>query len=150
VNLFWKGAEEMIDRRKALSWNRNSLLRKGASALLITSLAVTSCWAKGSKTPKNPPDVHQQVEKLGPGAKVDVVLADGSLQKGKIKSIDDQSFALDDKEAGVSTISYASVTSVHRDGLSGNQVGILVVAGVVVVLVVGFAIVAHQHFNIRF
>jgi hypothetical protein len=136
----------MMKNQRKLRWNRNSLLRKGASALLITSLSVTSCWAKGSKTPKNPPDVHQQVEKLGPGAKVDVVLADGSLQKGKIKSIDDQSFALDGgKKAGVATIPYTSVTSVRRGGLPmAAQVGILVGVGVVVGVAVAFAVAAHN------
>jgi hypothetical protein len=74
------------------------------------------------------------VTKLGVGTKVNVVLTDGSVRKGKINTIEDQSFMLDgDKTAGVSPISYTSVTSLHKSGLSkGAKIGILVAVGVVV------------------
>jgi hypothetical protein len=141
----------MINRRSALVWTRSSLLRKGVSALLITSLAVTTCWAKSSKTPKPPPDAHQQVKKLGLGAKVDIMLVDGTLKQGKIKAFDDQSVTVDGgkKNGGVSTIPYESVKLVHRSGLStGAQVGILVAVGVGVAVgvVAVIAAVSLSHF----
>jgi hypothetical protein len=112
-----------------------------------------NCWAKSSKTPTTPPDVHHQIEKLGLGAKVDVALADGTLKQGKIKAFDDQTVTVDGgkKNGGVSTIPYESVKLVHRGGLSkGEQVGIMVAVGVGVAVAVAAIIVAVSlsHFSI--
>jgi hypothetical protein len=131
----------MMNRWKVQGWFRNSLLCKGASALLITSLTLTSSWAKGAE--KTKPDVHQQITKWGTGAKVTVDLTDGTTTSGTIKSTEEQSFTLDGgKKKGVSTIPYTSVKSVAKGaGLpSGVKIGILVVVAVVVVAVVVVAV----------
>jgi hypothetical protein len=125
-------------------WEWSALLRKGASALLITSLTATSCWAKGAEKAK--PDIHQQVTKLGVGSKADVLMRDGNLKHGTIASIEEQSFTLDGgKKAGVSAISYASVKSMHKGGFTKTQIAVVAVVGVAAVIgaayLVGAAIV---------
>jgi hypothetical protein len=103
-------------------------------------LAVTSCWAKGPE--KSKPDIHQRVTKLGVGSSANVTLTDGSIKKGTIKSVEDQSFTLDGgKKAGVATISYSSVASVHQGGLP-TAARVAILAGVVAVIAVAIAIAA--------
>jgi hypothetical protein len=130
----------MANRRMVRGWNRNLLLRKSISVVLMTSLAATFCWAKGPG--KGKPDVHQQVTALGIGSKVSVDLTDGSTRSGTIKSAEEQSFTLDSgSKKGTSTIPYASVTSLHKGGLSkGGKIGLLVAVVVVVVVVAALAV----------
>jgi hypothetical protein len=126
----------MMNRSTVLRRSLDSLLRKLVSPLLITALIVTPGWAKGAEKAK--PDIHQQVTMLRVGSKANVVLTDGTLKQGKIASIDEQSFTLDGgKKAGVATISYTSVKSIAKGGLTKTQIGI--VAGVGLAAVFGAA-----------
>jgi hypothetical protein len=79
------------------------------------------------------PDAKHEVQMSGTGHKVNVKMKDGTLLKGTLTGFDDSSFTVDKGKAkGVSTLSYADVASVQRDGLStGAKVGIGVGLGVV-------------------
>jgi small nuclear ribonucleoprotein (snRNP)-like protein len=77
--------------------------------------------------------VKAEVTKRGVGqSRVRVSLRDGTEVKGYISEVDDSSFALTDQKSGtVTTISYADVSKIKRQGLS-KPVKILTICGVVV------------------
>ena len=109
-------------------------IRKSLGILLTLALTAHSfSWAESQ-----PSGIQAQVKKLA-GQKAKVTLTDGTLEKGKIGAVDVQSFVLDrGSKKGTSTISYTSVKTIQRDGLStGAQIAI--VGGVVVILAVGIA-----------
>jgi hypothetical protein len=76
--------------------------------------------------------VKAEVTKRGVGqSRVRVSLRDGTEVKGYISEIDDISFALTDQKSGnVTTISYADVSKIKRQGLS-KPVKVLIICGVV-------------------
>jgi hypothetical protein len=83
--------------------------------------------------------VKAQVSKLGAGAKVTVLLKDGTKVRGSISQIMDDSFDLTlDKQTQSSILSYRDVESVKRRGWSntaklalGFGIGVAVVVAVV-------------------
>lgn len=83
--------------------------------------------------------VRSQVEKLGTGAKVTVIMKDGTKLRGSISQILDDSFDVTlGKAAQSSIISYRDVESVKRRGWTSSAkvlTGILVGGGAIVVVV---------------
>lgn len=129
--------------RSAKRWIRTPqyiLMRKYLGILLLLALtANSSSWAGAP-----PSGIQAQVKKLG-GQKVKVTLADGTLEKGKVGTVDDQSFVLDrGSKKGISTISYTSVNAIQRDGLSTGS-KIVIAGGVAAVTIGVVAVVVAQH-----
>ena len=87
--------------------------------------------------------IKAQVNKLGAGAKVTVILKDGTRVKGSISQILDDSFDVTlEKQTQSSIISYRDVENVKRRGWSntakislGVGIGIIAVVAVVAALV---------------
>jgi len=106
--------------------------------LVFNSLAGAQASQAEAPFPDAKVKIAVQKRGIGEKSKVKVRLRSKAEVKGYISKIEDASFDVTDKRSGqATTISYASVESVQKDGLStGAKIGIIVGVGAVTAAVV--------------
>ena len=118
---------------------------------LVPSLALLLCLCiigtdlAAAATPAAPLEAATTIHKLhhhGVGKGVKITEPDGSVIKGKIVSIDADSFQLQPKHGAPLQLAYTQVSAVNGPGLSkGAKIGIGVAAGIgIFVIIVAIAL----------
>ena len=115
------------------------------SLALISSVVATSSGNAASPTVRADSSIiHQKLVARGIGQGIKVTEIDGTVVKGTLVSIDDESFQVTPKTATQPTrISISQVSKIGKDGMStGAKVGIGIAIGatvVIVAIIIGFA-----------
>ena len=116
--------------------------------LLIPAMLISNPMFAAPK-PLDAGAVKAKIQARGVGQGVRVILADKSEVSGTILTIAEENFTLKlKKTAEPQTIEYAQVASVHKPKMTGGKKALIalgIVAGVIVVPVVVYAIAIETH-----
>ena len=109
---------------------------RAISGVLSAVLFLNSVAVAATKPPLDAVAAKQAVQARGVGKGVRVQEADGTVARGKIVSIGEESFGVQTGSKPAVEIAFAKVTEVQGAGLSkGEKIGIVVAVGVVVAVV---------------
>jgi hypothetical protein len=112
-------------------------LRLLALALIFSLAATTFVDAASPTVPIDSSIIHQKLVARGVGKGIKVTEIDGTVVKGTLVSIDDESFQVTPRSSTQPTrIPNSQVSKIGRDGMStGAKIGIGVAIGTTVVIV---------------
>jgi hypothetical protein len=109
----------------------------GRIALLLCVCLLGNSLAFAAQKPMDAAGAKQKVQSHGIGKTVRITENDGSEVKGKVTTINADSFQVQPKSAAPVEISYANVKAVRGAGLStGAKIGIGVAAGIGIAVIV--------------
>ena len=121
-------------------------LQKWIAISVALAVLHTSIWAaQAPQASDHDRIIEQQVQKIGPGSKMEVRLTDGSRLKGKLRTPYGDAFELQVTEGGPKgprRIAFADVQSVRKAGMgTGKKIAIgLGIFGVMAALVAALTI----------
>ena len=120
-------------------------------ALVVLAMPVVRANATAAASPKQEPSIDEikiKVTKLGVGkkARATITRKDGAKVKGYVYSAGDDDFVMRDRQTDTpTTIRYADVAKVHRDGghSTAKWVGIGAGVGIGAFVLILAAVIAH-------